>query len=77
MTTQSNESTTPQITAELHNYQIITYEDYSYAVGNIRGDTKNRFGENERVHTSAIDRIEGDIMYTKYSVYKLVGEAKA
>ena len=40
-------------------------------VGNINGDTKGRFEDGHLVRTSTVLKTEGDIIYTRNSVYKL------
>ena len=39
--------------------------------GKIYGDTRGRFPDGTQIRTSKIDSIEGDIVYTQNSVYKL------
>jgi len=63
------------VTAELHNVKFVNLSaDAKIAWGNVIGDSKRRFVDGTRIHTSLILKIEGDLIHTLNSVYRIVGE---
>lgn len=65
-----------QVTAELRNWTKVSYGGKTVIQGDIYGDTRMRFGDGTFVSTSFVERIEGDVAFTRNSVYRLVGESK-
>lgn len=43
--------------------------------GHVYDDTLNRFYDGEYIHTSRVNRVEGDLVYTQNAVYRLEGDA--
>lgn len=64
-----------EVTAELRNWLLLgNVEGKRWAIGDIFNDSKNRFKDGTEVRTSSIVEIKGDIIVTRNSVYRLVGE---
>lgn len=63
-----------QITAELHNWQKFETPYGNVYMGDIWEDVHQRWGDGTLVQTSLVQKEEGDLVYTRNSVYKLVGE---
>ncbi len=67
------------ITAELHGWRLEkghALRPFPHYSGRIKGDTRRRFRDGDTVFTSQIIKVEGDILTTRYSVYKLVGPGR-
>lgn len=67
------------ITAELHNWKISPphpFRPFEHYSGTIMGDVHKRFPDGRLVHTSKIMKLEGDLLHTKNSIYKLVPAPK-
>lgn len=64
------------ITGTLRNWrkQYCTADGRMVIWGHIYDDVHNRFPNGHFIHTSSVKKIEGDIVYTRNSVYKLEGE---
>lgn len=63
-----------QITGKLSNVTVMNKEGSPYvAWGNISEDVHVRWVDGTRIHTSQIKSIEGDIITTLNSTYKVVG----
>lgn len=45
-------------------------------IGEIYGDTKGRFKDGELIRTSTVERFDGDLVFTRNSVYKLGKELR-
>ena len=45
--------------------------DKRIALGNIYDDRKGRFNDGDSIHTSAITKQEGDVIWTRNSVYRI------
>ncbi len=64
-----------EVTGELHNWHASTVGGYTIYHGNIWGDTRGRFPDGTHVRTSPVEKVEGDLVTTRNSVYRLIGEA--
>lgn len=67
------------ITAELYGWRISDphpFRPFPHYSGRIMNDKRGRFPDGCLVHTSKILKIEGDLLYTRNSVYKLVPAPK-
>jgi hypothetical protein len=63
--------TPSEITGTLENWRYYHSDDVKVVYGKIYGDTKDRLSDGTLIHTSYIIKQEGDIVYTRNSVYKL------
>ena len=61
----------PKFDAELHGYRSHTTQSGFILEGKIYGDKKQRFDDGERIYTSLVVKLDGDLAYTRNSVYKL------
>lgn len=61
----------PEITATLKNACIHRLGEKSYFTGHIYGDIRRRWADGFYIHTSMVDRVEGDLVYTRNSIYKI------
>ena len=61
------------ITATLSNCEKCWFPDERnfHLVGAISNDSKNRFPDGRIVRTSIVEKLEGDLAYTVYSVYRI------
>jgi hypothetical protein len=65
-----------EYTAELRDWSIIQMGKYSFAFGAIFHDSRGRFPDGELVRTSAIKSRDADMVITRNSTYKLIGEER-
>lgn len=63
-----------EYTAELRDYYSYPAGNSSVYVGRIYNDSKGRFVDGQIVRTSLVEKVDGDLVYTMNSVYKLVNE---
>lgn len=61
----------PEITATLKNARIHRIGKHSVFTGYIYGDVHNRWPDGSHIRTSMVDRVEGDLVYTRNSIYKI------
>ena len=61
----------PEITATLKNALIYRIGKHSVLTGDIYGDVHKRWPDGSHIRTSLVDRVEGDLVYTRNSVYKI------
>lgn len=61
-----------QITAELHRHEFRPIGELQIVTGFVYGDTKGRFRDGEHIRSSAVERIEGDLVFTENSVYRII-----
>ena len=64
-------SAEPEITATLTNARFIQTGNRQIVAGTIIGDTRKRFRDGETVYTSEILEVDGDIVTTRNSVYRI------
>lgn len=66
------EETKVEITGELSNvwFQYF-FDDQRMACGIIENDIRGRFPDGHLIHTSLITKIEGDLIHTMNSVYRV------
>lgn len=57
------------ITGTLENWTY-DYDNHVYW-GNVYGDIRERFADGHWIHTSLVDKVEDDLVYTLNSTYKL------
>lgn len=60
-----------QITAILKNALIHRIGEHSVFTGEIYDDVNKRWPDGTSIRTSMVDRVEGDLVYTRNSVYKI------
>ena len=60
--------------AELRNWYLVKsyYHDVLVVTGEVYNDSKNRFRDGEKISTSQVMGIEGTLLITRNTVYKLV-----
>lgn len=60
--------------AELRNWYLVKsyYHDVLVVTGEVYSDSKNRFRDGEKISTSQVMGIEGTLLITRNTVYKLV-----
>ncbi len=61
----------PEITATLKNALIYRIGKHSVFTGDIYGDVHKRWPDGSHIRTSLVDRVEGDLVYTRNSIYKI------
>ena len=61
----------PEITATLKNALIYRIGKHLVFTGDIYGDVHKRWPDGSHIRTSLVDRVEGDLVYTRNSVYKI------
>lgn len=61
----------PEITATLKNALIYRIGKHSVFTGDIYDDVHKRWPDGSHIRTSLVDRVEGDLVYTRNSVYKI------
>lgn len=62
-----------QVTAKLYDWWVEEFDGVKIVLGRILEDRKGRFPDGTHIHTSHVDRIEGDLVHTRNSVYRLIG----
>lgn len=63
----------PEFDAKLHEWEIYKgYQGGLFVSGKVYNDSKGRFNDGDRIRTSQIIGVEGDIIITKNTRYKLV-----
>ena len=60
-----------EVDGELRNVIFESVGEHVIAWGNIYDDRKGRFNDGDMVHTSAITKREGDVIWTRNSVYRI------
>lgn len=64
-----------EITGELHNVLVMTKDNIPVvAWGYVHRDIRDRFFDGQYIRTSYIESIDGDLITTRNSVYKVIGE---
>lgn len=66
------EATETQITAEIQRHNIRTMGELTLLQGFVYYDKLGRFRDGEFITTSAIERVEGDLVFTRNSVYRVI-----
>lgn len=66
------EATEVQITAEVQRHNIRPIGELTLLQGYVYGDKRGRFRDGEFITSSAIERIEGDLVFTANSIYRIL-----
>lgn len=61
-----------QITAEIRRHEFQQMGDVQVLKGFVYGDANGRFRDGEYIRTSIVDRIEGDLVFTANSIYRVI-----
>lgn len=61
-----------EITGEFRNHEFQQSGEIQVLKGFIYNDARERFNDGEYIRTSAVERIEGDLVFTRNSIYRII-----